>query len=317
MRAVAEYVMRGRTQALWVSVIGASTLMFSWISAAVLALVTLRKGFGEGAYILAWAVLPAGFLLAVFGDMAPLGMILGTTALAVLLRWTVSWPITLLGASLVGALTGFGLLLLGVNYLEQLAAVFAEMFANFEEQLSQGDQQVELQAPGIATIAGMLGLMNALTCVLCLLLARWWQSALYNPGGFREEFHSLRYDPRLSTALVVVMLLISTYGLEYRPWAVLFAVPLSVAGLGFIHARATHRNLGMAWLTIFYLLWLVLDPVKLIVIGVAVADSYIDFRSRWKPRQPPGGPGGQNRQLEQDDSAAQKDSSRDENERDS
>ncbi len=75
MRAVAEYVMRGRNQALWVSVIGASTLMFSWLSAAVLALVTLRRGPGDGVYILAWAVLPAGFLLAVFGEMGPLGMI--------------------------------------------------------------------------------------------------------------------------------------------------------------------------------------------------------------------------------------------------
>ena len=41
----------------------------------------------------------------------------------------------------------------------------------------------------------------------------------------------------------------------------LFAVPLSVAGLGFIHARAAHRKLGAGWLSVFYLLWLLLDPV--------------------------------------------------------
>ena len=282
MRFVAEYVMRGRTQALWVSVLGASSLMFSWISAAVLALVTLRKGVGEGAYILAWAVLPAGFLLAVFGDVGPLSMIVGTTALAMLLRWSVSWPTTLAGASLIGALTGLGMLWLGANYLEQLAAVFADVFANIEAQLPQGEQPIELQAPGVATIAGMLGLMTAISCVLCLLLARWWQASLYNPGGFRQEFHSLRFGPQASTALVVLMLLVSTYGLEFRPWAVLFAVPLTVTGLGFIHARAARRNLGTGWLTVFYVLWLVFDPVKLIVIGVAVADSWIDFRSRWQ-----------------------------------
>ena len=64
--------MRGRTQALWVAVLGAGTLMFSWLSAAVLALVTLRKGPAEGGYLLAWAALPAGFLLAVFGDIGQL-----------------------------------------------------------------------------------------------------------------------------------------------------------------------------------------------------------------------------------------------------
>jgi hypothetical protein len=63
---------------------------------------------------------------------------------------------------------------------------------------------------------------------------------------------------------------------------VLFAVPLSVAGLGFVHARAAHRKLGFGWLGVFYVLWLLLDPVKLIVIGVAVADSWFDFRSRWQ-----------------------------------
>jgi hypothetical protein len=282
MRVIAEYVMRGRTQALLVSVLGASSLMFSWISAAVLALVTLRKGAGEGAYILAWAVLPAGFLLAVFGDVGPLGMVVGTTALAMLLRWSVSWPTTLTAASLIGGFTGLGMLWLGENYLQQLAAVFADVFANIEAQLPQGEQPFELPAPGIATIAGMLGLMTAISCVLCLLLARWWQAALYNPGGFRQEFHSLRYSPQASSVLVVLMLLISTYGLEFRPWAVLFAVPLTVTGLGFIHARAAHRKLGTSWLTVFYLLWLVIDPVKLIVIGVAVADSWIDFRSRWR-----------------------------------
>jgi hypothetical protein len=278
MRILAEYVMRGRTQALLVSVIGASTLMFSWVSAAVIALVTLRRGPAEGAYILAWAVLPAGALLFAFGDSGPLGMLLGTAALALVLRWLVSWQLALLAAMLVGAVTGVVLLVFGGAYLEELSGVFAEFFSRFEDTVPEA----QLQAPGVATLAGMLGLINAISCVLCLLLARWWQSALYNPGGFREEFHELRLSPQYSLVLVLGMLVVSTFGLEYRPWAILFALPLSVAGLGFIHARAAHRKLGVGWLSVFYVLWLLLDPVKLIVLGVAIADSVFDFRSRWK-----------------------------------
>jgi len=174
------------------------------------------------------------------------------------------------------------MLWLGVHYLEQLAGLFAEVFANIQAQLPKGENQIELQPPGIVTIAGMLGLMNAIGCVLCLLLGRWWQSVLYNPGGFRQEFHSIRFSPAASSALVVLTLLISTYGLEYRPWAVLFAVPLSIAGVSFIHARVAHRKQGPGWLTVFYMLWAVLDPVKLIVVGIAIADSWVDFRSRWR-----------------------------------
>jgi hypothetical protein len=282
---VAEYVMRGRTQALWVSVLGASTLMFSWLSAAVLALVTLRKGPGEGAFLLAWAILPAAFLLGVFGDVGPLGLILGTTALAVTLRWTVSWQLTLCASSLVGIITGVGMLLFGDNYLQQLEAFFASFFENLQQQLSaQGGQPVALAPPGTATIAGLLGLMNALSCVLCLLLARWWQALLYNPGGFRAEFHGLRYTPAVAGILVLLVLGVSSLGLEYRPWAVLFALPLSIAGLALVHARAAYRGYGAGYLTLFYLLWMFLDPVKLIVIGLAVADSMVDFRGRWQPK---------------------------------
>ena len=140
-----------------------------------------------------------------------------------------------------------------------------------------------LTPPGAVTIAGLLGLVNAITCVLCLLLARWWQALLYNPGGFREEFHGLRLSPALGSTLAVLILAISTLGLEYRPWAVLFAVPLTFAGLGLVHARAAYRGQGLGYLVLFYLLWVMLDPVKLIVIGFAVADSWIDFRSRWRP----------------------------------
>jgi hypothetical protein len=105
---------------------------------------------------------------------------------------------------------------------------------------------------------------------------------LYNPGGFREEFHGLHLAPQLSPALAVMMLGVSMLGIEYRPWAMLFAVPLSIAGLGFLHARASRRNLGFGWFSTFYLLWLVLDPIKLVVIGVAIADSFINFRKRWQ-----------------------------------
>ena len=39
MRVLAEYVMRGRTQAMLVTVISAGTVLFYWLGAAVLALV--------------------------------------------------------------------------------------------------------------------------------------------------------------------------------------------------------------------------------------------------------------------------------------
>ena len=61
MKGLAEFVMRGRLQALLVIVV--SSFFLSWISAAVLALVTLRKGAESGAWLFMWALLPAGTLV--------------------------------------------------------------------------------------------------------------------------------------------------------------------------------------------------------------------------------------------------------------
>ena len=70
--------------------------MFCWISAAVIALVTLRRGAGPGAWLLMWALLPSGVLLYAFGDSGPLALIVGTTVVALVLRTTVNLSLAVL-----------------------------------------------------------------------------------------------------------------------------------------------------------------------------------------------------------------------------
>ena len=156
MKGLAAFVMRGRFQALMVTVAGAGSLMFCWISAAVLALVTLRKGAGQGAWLLAWATLPAGVLLYVYGDSGPLTLLVGTTILAMVLRSTVNLPLAILVAVPVGGLTGLGLVAFGGEYLDQIVALFGEFLGTMEQQLSAGGEQVVLARPDALQIAGML-----------------------------------------------------------------------------------------------------------------------------------------------------------------
>ena len=286
MKGLAEFVMRGRFQALLVTVVGAGSLLFCWISAAVLALVTLRKGPAAGGWLLLWAVLPAGTLLYVYGDSGPLALLVGTMALALVLRASVSLPLAILASVPVGALTGVALLALGGQYLEQIAAYFGDFLATLEQQLSEGGEQVQLARPSTLQIAGMLGAGTAMTAVLCLLLARYWQAALYNPGGFGEEFRALYYPPSASVVLLLAGLGLGAMGLQYRTWAMLCLVPLTFAGLALVHARAAHRGQGRGWLVGFYVVWVIFDPVKLLVVGAAVVDSWMRFRQRWS-----GGPG--------------------------
>lgn len=281
MKGLAQFVMRGRFQALVVTVAGAGSLMFCWISAAVVALVTLRKGAGPGASLLAWALLPAGTLWYVFGDSGPLTLLVGTAATALVLRTTVNLPLAILVSIPVGGITGLFLLAFGGEYLDQVVAYFGEFLATLEQQLSQGNGQVVLARPDAQQIAGMMGAGTALSSVLCLLLARYWQAALYNPGGFGEEFRALYYPPAITVAMALGSVALAGMGAEYRTWAMICVIPLAFAGLALVHARAVWRGQGKGWLTGFYIALLVFDPVKLMVVFAAIADSWFNFRQRW------------------------------------
>ena len=281
MKAIAEFAMRGRFQALLLTVAGAGSIMFCWISAAVLALVTLRKGVGNGAWLLLWALLPSGVLLYTVGDSGPLSLMVGTALLAMVLRITVNLPLAVLVSTAVGILSGLALLAFGSQYLEQVVGLFGEFLANVEQQLSQGGEAIELARPTAAQIAGMMGAGTGMMSVLCLMLGRYWQAALYNPGGFGSEFRLLRYTPAVATALGLAAVALSALGLEYRTWAVIVLLPLNFAGLALVHARVQHKGQGTGWLIGFYLAWLLLDPVKMMVVFAAIADSWFDFRQRW------------------------------------
>lgn len=281
MRGLAAFVMRGRFQALVVTVAGAGSVLFCWISAAVLALVTLRKGAGAGVWLMAWALLPSGALLYAYGDSGPLALLLGTLVLAMVLRSTVNLSLAVLAAVPVGALTGLGLAAFGGEYLELIVAAFGEFLGSLEQQLSAGGNPVELARPDARQIAGMLGAGTAASSVLCLLLGRYWQAALYNPGGFGQEFRALRYPPAVSAGLALGAIALAAMGSGYRTWAMICLLPLAVAGLALVHARVASRGQGTGWLVGFYVAWVFFDPVKMVVVFAAIADSWFNFRQRW------------------------------------
>lgn len=281
MKGLATFVMRGRFQALLVAVAGAGSLLFCWISAAVVALVTLRKGAAAGGWLLAWTLLPAGTLLFVYGDTGPLSLLVGTAALALVLRATVNLPLALLAAVPLGGLVGLSLVAFSGDQLQQIASYFGDFLASIEQQLSAGGEAIVLSRPDAGQIAGMMGAATAVSSALCLLLARYWQAALYNPGGFGQEFRAIYYPPAITVALALGAIALAALGQTYRSWAIICVLPLAFAGLALVHARVAARGQGMGWLVGFYVAWLVFDPVKLLVVFAAIADSWFNFRQRW------------------------------------
>jgi len=101
MRGLAEFVMRGRKQAI-IAVLGLGLIpLLNFLSPIIVGLVFLTRGLYEASVVFAWAILPIGAWV-VLGDPIPLFMLIGVSGLAVVLRSTESWEFTLLAAIAVG-----------------------------------------------------------------------------------------------------------------------------------------------------------------------------------------------------------------------
>ena len=274
--------MRGRWQALAVAVLGAGSLLFGWISAAAIALVTLRQGVASGGWLVFWALLPAVVASWLSGDPGSVLLLLGVFVLAVVLRATVSLALAVAASALVGLISGGGLLLIGADFLAQLVDVFAALLEQLQSNVAtEESMDLVLSAPSTVQIAGILAAGNAVTALFSLLLARYWQALLYNPGGFREEFHALRLPPLWTTGLGLLALAVWAQEPWVSGWALVVSVPLMFCGFSLVHAYAAASGRGVSSLVIFYLLWLFVDPVKGLLLGCVVADAWIDFRRRW------------------------------------
>jgi hypothetical protein len=280
MRRLAVFIMRGRTQALIVSCLSAGTVFFFWLGAAAVALVTLRKGVSEGLQILVWALLPAAAVLYYGMEFAPLAALLGSFICAAVLRQTVSWSATLLAAGLCGLATGLVLLLFAGDYIAMIKQIVDDIFAQWQTQLAAEGETLPMVALTAEFIVGVFALVNGLTVVLCVVLARYWQALIYNPGGFREEFHRVRLPPVLALPLLLVALACVTQGGAWLPWAYLAAMPCLVAGISLVHGLAGIKHWKGYWLVLFYSLLLLINPVKELVILAGVVDSWVNFRQR-------------------------------------
>ena len=272
MRGLAHFVMTGRKQAILAVVLLGLIPLVNLLNPVVVALVMMRKGVQEGMLILAWALLPIS-VWAVVGDIVPLIMLLGTSGLAWLLRKTESWEFTLLAAIAIGVSVEI--------YMRLQPAVLDLVFQQLELYLTsdtlQGMQLEELRE----LMTSFIGAVYMFLAICLLMLARWMQAALFNPGGFKQEFHQLRIKQKAGLGLVALMLL-ANFAIVLPPaWAMYLLLPLVFAGVSLLHAVVAKKKLSSMWLVVFYALIMLPIVVELVAL-LALIDSWYDFRKRFQ-----------------------------------
>ncbi|MET4025269.1 hypothetical protein ABIE59_000787 [Marinobacter sp. MBR-99] len=286
MRALAQYVMRGPLQAGGVAAVTTVVPLLFWIGAAVVGLVILRLGIRQGLNIGLWALMPAlGW--AVYGqDPTSLVVLLQVMLMASILRTTLAWEKALLSGAFLAILSGLMLPVMYpalLNDLVQTGVSFYEQY-NAEVARSLGsDLELIIRDTMNASMAGTY----FATAVAMTMLARAWQAGLYNPGGFRKEFHALRLSPAIAVVCALTMVIGPVLGLNSMLLVWAAGTPLFIAALGLVHGVVGRKQLSGNWLAMFYLALVLLGPsLMLLLLVLAFVDSWLDIRGRIQPAGP-------------------------------
>jgi uncharacterized protein YybS (DUF2232 family) len=289
MRALAAYILKGRLQAIVItSLMTFVSLLLPplayLLSGVPVSLVSLRRGPLVGAQVIAGSLLVV-LLLALLVRIGPqiatafvLEIWIPLWLCAIVLRKTESHGDLVLMAS------GFGALYIVVTHM-LIDDVTDWWRNNLETGIAQalpedlaGQYQVvtEQLAP---FMNGMLAGSLLVSIVLTILVARWWQSMLFNPGGFKKEFYALHL-PRvllLGVLLGVALILID----EAKPGSIAFELLLLlifayfIQGLATIHRVIAAKGLPKVWLVMLYVL-LLIPQIGLFVACLGMIDCWFE-----------------------------------------
>ncbi|HEY3487774.1 MAG TPA: DUF2232 domain-containing protein [Gammaproteobacteria bacterium] len=286
----AAWVLQGRARSiLIVSATGLLSLIIlpvALISGAVVTLIALRNRLEEIAAVLfAASALCTVFLWAVLGraELAlqlPVFWILAAAG-GVVLRRSSNMALALLVPVCAG------LLIVGLIYM-----MYAEPVELWKEVLVQSGQVLGLDpdAAGFSDIVTqrarlMTGMVAAAVMAgmsSCLLLGRWWQASLYNPGEFGREFRSLRCGRGITLLIVGLYALCLWNGSELLLSVLcVLAALYGFQGLALVHTFAKARTMNFMAITIFYVVVLLSIYAKLFLSVLGMVDAWVDSRRRW------------------------------------
>ena len=293
---LASFCMKGKLQA---SLLAATFLVLAlifplsiWLSSAFIALVFLRKGLstglqvvlisGVGAGVLSWFALgtPQVVLLPVVLFWIPV------IITSIVLHRTVVMAHSLLAASIMGFVIVLGLF---AWYDGDPSVIWMQIFDEMKlgTELSEPmsikstdiDEFLTVMAKLMTvTFAGMI----VISAIMSLLLARFWQATLYNPGGFGDEFKAIRFGQVAALIALLIgsmTMLVSSDLLLALSIVVLFTFMFQ--GLSIFHHLIAHRSMSKGWLYGLYALMLVLLPqMALLLSTLGVSDAWVNWRER-------------------------------------
>ncbi len=174
------------------------------------------------------------------------------------------------------------------NPAEQWALSIQAVIATLGEQQDILVSQSQLQEGLAFWSAYMTGIVVAGTItsiMMSLLLGRWWQGLLFNPGGFNQEFTSIRLLPRDAYAFIVLIVLALLFSgqLAELMWNldVQLVLLFLIVGVSVVHVIIKNRGTSQFLLFGFYVAVFFVPHLMLPLILIGLSDVWMNWRERF------------------------------------
>lgn len=292
---IGQFLLRNNLQAgLAALVLGLPAVvgvpMVAWLGMIIIGFITLRRGSVSGFLVLIWSAIPA-LALCLLGrpDLFFEQILAGALVLwifAVILRHSESWSLVLECAAWLGIIA----VLLAHVYFGDLYTFWANHLNAMLVQVNQTrsdpivlTQKAVFYVTHLATGFAAAGVM--INALFNLIIARWWQASLFNPGGFKQEFLNIRIHYRLMVALVICVILLALKFNLLLDLLPAIGAAFFISGLSLMHFQFSRLKRMWLWIIIFYVLLVFQFMViaSLLVI-LSVLDSLFDARKRLNHR---------------------------------
>ncbi len=300
LRRFTDFILKNRLNAIGITLVCAFIPLIGSISILIAALVTLRKGMFEGAvlmmvscipYLVSYFTYPSGGEIQLALDAVIIMLVINvlTWVFAVILRATENLSRVFQVATVLGVIAVLVVHALHPDiqmwWQTQLTAYFnktAQMVGKLKETaLTENTMEIINVAKQYAT--GFLVTIILLNALLQLIIARWWQAVIFNPGSLQKELYSIRLGYFLGF-LFIVGLIVSYQNnkmiLDVMP--VLY-VAFCIAGLSLIHSLIGLAELNWLWLILVYVGVVWLFPLSVVILSmVGLLDLGLDIRHRMR-----------------------------------
>ena len=290
---MAGFIMAGRIQAAIFVVL--STLVSLLIpplivfSNASIALITLRKGWQQGALYTLLATATLVVVSALLQQESGSGIVAGIATwlpivlIASVLAMTSSWNKTLQLTMLlgIGGVLAFHLIYPDSDafwkpMLDKMKPLIQQAY-----QLGEGNIDEKIDK-AVSWMTGTFAAAFSIFAIISLIVARNWQARLYNPGGFGEEFRQIAIGKQAAIAILVcIAIAVLTSNQLIVELIMVGVVIFMFQGLSLAHALVKQREMNSGWLVgLYVLMFLLLIQMIVLLATFGIIDNFVDFRKK-------------------------------------